>query len=61
MNLEPRRVDTGRGFSGLYGWPGEPRSGRNWGDRLQALDSAPNMPQLGRKEGSNRASHLVKA
>ena len=61
MNPESRGFVTGAGLRCLVGRTGEPLSGRNWGDRLQALNSAPNMPQLGQKEGSIRASHLVKA
>ena len=61
MNPESRGFVTGAGLRCLAGRVGEPQAGRNWGDRLLALNAAPNMPQLGRKEGSDRASHLVKA
>ena len=61
MNAEPGLVVTGTGLWRVGGRAGMPLSGRNWGDRLMGLNSAPNMPQLGRKEGSIRASHLVEA
>ena len=61
MNPEPRGFVTVTGLRCLVGRPGWPRAVRNWGDRLLVLNSAPNMPQLGRKEGSDHASHLVGA
>ena len=61
MNAEPGRVVAGTALWRVGGRAGVPLSGRNWGDRLLMLNSAPNMPQLGRKEGSDRASHLVEA
>ena len=59
MNPESRGFVTGAGLRCLVGRLGGPLAGRNWGDRLLVLNSAPNMPQLGQKEGSIRASHLV--
>ena len=61
MNPESRGFVTGAGLRCLVGRPGGPLEGGNWGDRLLVLNSAPNMPQLGQKEGSERASHLVEA
>ena len=63
MNSEPNRVVVaGTESCGVtLRGRGEPLAGRNWGDRLMVLDSAPNMPQLGQKEGADHASHLVKA
>ena len=61
MNPESRGFVAGAGLRCLGGRAGVPLSGRNWGDRLMMLNSAPNMPQIGRKEGSDRASHLVGA
>ena len=60
MNPESRGFVTGAGLRCLAGRADEPLSGRKWGDRLMVLNSAPNMPQIGRKKGSDRASHLVK-
>ena len=61
MNAEPGRVVAVTELWRVGGRAGVPLSGRNWGDRLMMFNSAPNMPQLGRKEGSIRASHLVEA
>lgn len=61
MNPESRGFVTGAGLRCLVGPLGGPLAGRNWGDRLLVMNSAPNMPQLGQKEGSIRASHLVEA
>ena len=61
MNAEPGRLVAGTAVWPVGGRTGVPLSGRNWGDRLMALNSAPNMPQLGQKEGSTSESHLVRA
>lgn len=61
MNAEPGCLVAGTELGRVGGRAGVPLSGRSWGDRLMVLNSAPNMPQLGQKEGSDHASHLVEA
>ena len=61
LNAEPGRVVAGTALWRVGGRAGVPLSGRSWGDRLMVLNSAPNMPQLGQKEGADHASHLVEA
>ena len=61
MNAEPGLLVAGTELWRVGGRAGVPLSGRNWGDRLMMLNSAQNMPQLGQKEGSDHASHLVEA